>query len=90
MKNTRKNAKKTPKNITKKRYFLQNHKNQETEILPFCVITFELIEVQTLSAPQNDFLNFSFVKDYKIVSKNTTRNGRKVDFYQYQILGSTL
>ena len=29
----------------------------------FCVITFEPIEVQTCSAPQNDRLNLSFVKD---------------------------
>ena len=29
----------------------------------FCVITFEAIEVQTCSAPQNDPLNLSFVKD---------------------------
>ena len=31
----------------------------------FCAITFEPIEVQTRSAPQNDRLNLSFVKDTK-------------------------
>ena len=30
-------------------------------IFAFCVITFEPIEVQTRSAPQNDSLNLSFV-----------------------------
>ena len=29
----------------------------------FCVISFEPIEIQTCSAPQNDCLNLSFVKD---------------------------
>ena len=43
--------------------FFQNHKNQETERLAFCVITFEPIEIQTYSAPQNDRLNLNFVKD---------------------------
>ena len=38
----------------------------------FCVITFEPIEVQTCSAPQNDRLNLVFV-----VIENMTRNDRK-------------
>ena len=54
------------------------------------VITFEPIEVQTCSAPQNDRLNFSFVKDIEVVGKKMARNGRKTDFYQLQILGNTL
>ena len=33
------------------------------EKIAFCVITFEPIKIQTHSAPQNDRLNFSFVKD---------------------------
>ena len=32
----------------------------------FCVITFEPIEVQTCSAPQNDRQNLVFVKDIKL------------------------
>ena len=68
--NTLKYAK---KNNHKKHYtnevILRNHKNQETEIFAFCVITFELIEVQTGSAPQNDRLNFSCVKDIKVIGK---------------------
>ena len=32
----------------------------------FCVITFEPIEVQTCSTPQNDRLNLVFVKDIKV------------------------
>ena len=36
------------------------------EKIAFCVITFELIEIQTHSAPQNDSLNFSFVKDIHV------------------------
>ena len=44
----------------------------------FCVITFEPIEVQTCSAPQNDRQNLGFVKDIKVVVKKLTRNRRKV------------
>ena len=34
-----------------------------------CVITFEPIKIQTHSAPQNDRLNFSFVKDVYVDGK---------------------
>ena len=34
--------------------------------------------IYTCSAPQNDHLNFSFVKDIKVVVKKMTRNRRKV------------
>ena len=34
----------------------------QKNIFAFCVITFELIEFQTRSAPQNDRLNLRFVK----------------------------
>ena len=37
----------------------------------FCVITFEQIKIQTCSAPQNDHLNLSFVKDNHIVGKQS-------------------
>ena len=44
----------------------------------FCVITYEPIEVQTFSAPQNDRQNLGFVKDIKVVVEKMTRNRRKV------------
>jgi hypothetical protein len=44
----------------------------------FCVITYEPIEVQTCSAPQNDRQNLVFVKDIKVVVEKMTRNRRKV------------
>ena len=43
----------------------------------FCAITFEPIEVQTCSAPQNDRLNFSFVKDIYVDGAKVARNSRK-------------
>jgi phosphoribosylaminoimidazole carboxylase (NCAIR synthetase) len=43
----------------------------------FCVISFEPIKIQTCSAPQNDRLNLSFVKDIHVVGKKMARNGRK-------------
>ena len=36
------------------------------EKIAFCVITLEPIKIQTHSAPQNDRLNFSFVKDIHV------------------------
>ena len=36
------------------------------EKIAFCVITFDPIKIQPHSAPQNDRLNFSFVKDIHI------------------------
>ena len=46
---------KTAKNITQMWRFLQNRKNPGK--LTFCVITFEPIELQICSAPENDRLN---------------------------------
>ena len=43
----------------------------------FCVITFEPIEVQTCSAPQNDRQNLGFVKDINVVVEKMTRNCHK-------------
>ena len=40
------------------------------EKIAFCVITFEQIKMQTDSAPQNDRLNFSFVKDNHVDGGN--------------------
>ena len=44
----------------------------------FFVITFEPIRIYTYTAPQNDGLNFSFVKDIKAVVKTIARDGRKM------------
>ena len=44
----------------------EDHRLVVTASFAFCVITFEPIEVQTRSAPQNDGLNLSFVKDEHI------------------------
>ena len=59
------------------------------EIFAFCVITFEPIEVQTCSAPQNDRLNLSFVKNIYVVGKKLARNGRKTAMSS-SILGISL
>ena len=63
------------------RSFLQNHKNPETEIVVFCVITFEPIVVQTRSAPQNYCLNLSFVKDIYVDGGKLARNGCKMAIF---------
>ena len=49
------------------------------EILMFCVITFEPIKFKTCSTPQNDRLNFSFVKDIHIVGEKMAKYIRKTD-----------
>ena len=43
----------------------------------FFVVNFEPIEMQTHSAPQNDHVNLSFVKDSNVDGKKMARNGRK-------------
>ena len=55
-------------------------------LLAFCVITVVPIMIQTCSAPQNDRLNLSFVKDFHIVGTKMARSGRKMAIYQMQIL----
>ena len=64
-----KNAKTQKMQKTKTSVFVQNLKKREMEIFVFCVITFEPIMIKICSAPQNDRLNFSFVKDIKVVVK---------------------
>ena len=64
MKNTQKHKKR--KNHQKQYirfFFLQNRTKTKMEKIAFCVITFHPIKIKTHSAPQNDCLNFSFVKD---------------------------
>ena len=63
---------KSPKTVHTKFFFLQNRTKTKMEKNAFCVITFEQIKVQTHSAPQNDRLNFSFVKDIYVDGGNLT------------------
>ena len=58
-------------------FVLQYSKKMEMEIFAFCVITFELIKIQTRLAPQNDHLNLRFVKDENTVGKKMARNSPK-------------
>ena len=51
---------------------------------------FHKTEVQTCSAPQNDGLNLSFMKDIYVVAEKMTRSGQKTAIYHLQILGNTL
>ena len=51
-------------------FFLQNPTKTKMEKIAFCVIAFEPIKIQTHSAPQNDRLNFSYVKDIHVEGKN--------------------
>ena len=52
--------------------------SKDLACIAFCVKTFEPIMIQTCSAPQNDRLIFSFVKDIKVGVKKMTRNRRKM------------
>jgi hypothetical protein len=52
-----------------------------TSSFAFYVITFEPIEVQTRSAPQNDRLNLRFVKDTSVNGRKLARNGPKTTIY---------
>ena len=61
MKNTQKRENHQKQYI--RNFFLQNRTKTKMEKITFCVITFDQIKIQTYSAPQNDRLNFSFVKD---------------------------
>ena len=51
---------------------------------------FYKIEKEVLySAPQNERLNFSFVKDIHVVGKKMASKGRETAIYQSQNLGIT-
>ena len=45
-------------------------------------INFEPFKIKTCSAPQNDLLNLSFVKDKHIYGKKVARNGRTTVIYE--------
>ena len=53
------------------------------EKIAFCVITFDQIKIQTHSAPQNDRLNFSFVKDIHVDGGNLAWNSCKTAICLY-------
>ena len=65
-----KNTKMLKMKKTQTSVFEQNHKKKEMRIIAFCVINFDPIKIQTHSAPQNDRLNFSFVKDIHVDGGN--------------------
>ena len=52
------------------------------EKIAFFVITFDPIKMQTHSAPHNDRLNFSFVKDEHTYFKKMARIGRNTVIYK--------
>ena len=58
-----KNTQKLPKTLHGFGVFLQNRTKTKLEIFAFCIITSEPIKILNHSAPQNDHLNHSFVKD---------------------------
>ena len=68
MKNTQKHENHQKQYI--RNFFLQNRTKTEMEKIAFFVITFDPIKIQTHSAPQNDRLNFSFVKDIHVDGGN--------------------
>ena len=69
MKNTQKRKKRKNHQSTYN-FFLQNRTKTKMEKIAFCVITFGPIKVKTCSAPQNDHLNLSFVKDIYVDGGN--------------------
>ena len=88
MKNTQKRENHQKQYI--RNFFLQNRTKTKMEKIAFCVITFDPIKIQTHSAPQNDCLNLSFVKDIHVVGKKMTRKCRKTAIHQSQILVKSL
>jgi hypothetical protein len=51
-------------------------------IFAFCVITIVPIMIQTHKVPQNDHLDFSFVKEGDTAGKKMARYGSKMTIYQ--------
>ena len=83
MKNTQKHKKtqKSTKTVHTK-FFLQNPTKKKMEKIAFFVTTFEPIKIQTHSAPQNDCLNLSFVKDIYVDGGNLAIKGCKTAISQ--------
>ena len=61
---------KSPKTVHTKIFFYKIVLKQKWKKIAFCVITFEPIKIQTHAAPQNDHLNFNFVKDINVDAGN--------------------
>ena len=57
--------------------FLPKLKKLEKGKFVFCLVAFDLIELLTHLAPQNNLQNLRFWKDVNAVCKKMTRNGRK-------------
>ena len=57
-------------------------KYRNTEILAFYAIAIEPIKVQTHSAPQNDRLNLSYVKDIYVNAKKMARKVGQMVIYE--------
>ena len=81
---------KLPKTVHMKIFFLQNRTKTEMEKIAFHVITFEPIKIQTHSVPQNDHLNFNFVKDIHVDGRNLARNSCKTAICQSTFFRDTL
>ena len=45
-------------------------------------IAFDSIEIQTHQAPQNDWLNLSFLKDFCLVGEKMARKGHKMVIFE--------
>ena len=67
-------------------FFLQNRTKTKMEKIAFCAITFEIIKIQTRSAPQN----FSFVKDAHVDGGNLASNSCKTAICQSTSFRETL
>ena len=62
--------KNTQKCKNHQKQYIRHRTKTKMEKIASCVITFEPIKIQTHSAPQNDRLNFSFVKDNHVDGGN--------------------
>ena len=63
--------------MVEKRPFIIVISQDQKNIFAFCVSTFEPIEAQACSAPQNDRLNLIFVKNSYIDCGKLAKNGQK-------------
>ena len=57
-------------------------------VFVFYVITFVPVKIQTWSAPQNDRLNLSFVKDKNVAGKKMVRYGLNMAIDQLLCFGN--
>ena len=57
-------------------------RHEKNDFNKYDAIAFDPIEIPTHQAPQNDRLNFSFVKDIDVIAKKMTRNGQKMAIFE--------